>query len=342
MTELLKELCLLGGASGREDAVRGFIIPRLGDASYTADALGNLIVDVKGRKRAKNRVMLCAHMDEVGVMVTYVHTNGLLSFCTVGGVRGESLAGKAVVFENGAAGVIGLKPMHLCSPDEREAMPDAEALLIDIGAENRAAAEKIVSLGDTAVFAAGCEALGEHRFLSKAIDDRAGCAVLLDMIRAGVEYDLTVCFCVQEEVGLRGSKAAAYAAAPDFAIVLEATTAADVADAEGPARVCVLGEGPAVSLMDRATVYPPAMYRKIFEIAAENGLKAQPKTMVAGGNDAGSVHVSRAGVPVAAISLPCRYIHSSSSVCDLRDLAAMRVLAEKAAAYFANADRSAL
>ena len=337
MKDLLKALCTLNGTSGREDAVREYIISQLGDAPYTVDALGNLIVTVKGRQRAKNKVMLCAHMDEVGVIASFVRPDGLIRFLPVGGIVSTSLAGKAVVFENGTPGVIGLKPVHLCGDDERTAKPDAKDLYIDIGAKDKAEAEALVRPGDTAVFASEFTEMG-NKILSKAIDDRVGCAVMLDMIKKGVEYDTAFCFTVQEEVGLRGAKTAAFAVAPDYCLVLEGTTAADVADAKNEERVCVQGCGGAVSFMDRTTVYPPALYRKMLSIAEENGIPAQLKTAVAGGNDAGSVHVSRAGVKTVALSVPCRYIHSPSSVCDLRDVLAVRALAEKVNEYFANAE----
>ena len=337
MKELLKDLCCLNGTSGREDAVREYIISRLGGADYTVDALGNLIVRVKGRKPAKNTVMLCAHMDEVGLMATFIRPDGLIKFVTVGGIVATALAGKAVRFENGTPGVIGLKPVHLCSADEKLTQPDKKELCVDIGAKDRDEAAKLIAPGDTAVFVSEYVEMG-NKILSTAIDDRAGCAVMLDMILSGVEYDTVFCFNVQEEVGLRGAKTSAFGVAPDYAIVLEGTTAADVADAKAEARVCVQGKGACVSMMDNATVYSPALFRKVLEIAEENGIPAQVKTAVAGGNDAGSVHVSRTGVKTVTINVPTRYIHSPSSVCDFADVLAVRALAEKVSAYFANAE----
>ena len=336
---LLKALCETDGTSGREDKVRDYIISQLGGADYTVDALGNLTVRVKGRKRARNVVMLCAHMDEVGVMATYIRSDGLIKFVTVGGIVPTALAGKAVRFENGTVGVIGLKPVHVCSADEKLAQPDKKDLCIDIGAADKAEAAALVSPGDAAVFVSRYTEMGS-KVLSKAIDDRVGCAVMLDMIRRGVEYDAVFCFNVQEEVGLRGAKASAFAAAPDYAIVLEGTTAADVADAKEEARVCVQGKGACVSMMDNATVYSPALFRSALRIAEENGIPAQLKTAVAGGNEAGSVHVSRTGVKTVTVNVPVRYIHSPSSVCDLRDVAAVRALAEKLTEAFADANGS--
>ncbi len=342
MKELLKTLCCLDGTSGREDAVRDYIISQLNGAPYTVDPLGNLIVRVKGAKPAKNTVMLCAHMDEVGVMATCILQNGLVRFTNVGGIQPTALAGKSVRFENGVYGVIGLKPMHLCEGDERLTLPEVRELTIDIGAADREAAAARVRPGDAAVFTNEFVALGGGKVLSKAIDDRAGCAVMLDMIRTGMEYDTVFCFNVQEEVGLRGAKTSTFAVRPDYAIVLEATTAADLPGAAEDARVCVLGEGAAISFMDKATVYDPKLYNRVLSLAAEAGIKAQPKTAVAGGNDAGSVHLTAEGVRTVAISVPCRYIHAGSSVCDMEDVLAVRALAERTAAYFANADGTAV
>ena len=336
MLELLRELCMLDGTSGREGAVRDYIVARLDGAPYRTDAMGNLIVEVRGQKRAKNRVMLCAHMDEVGVIATFVRSDGTVRFTTVGGIAPAALFGRAVRFESGAVGVVGVKPVHLCTEEEMSALPDVGEMYIDVGAESREQAAALVSPGDVAVFVGAYVEMGE-RILSKAIDDRAGCAILLDMIRRGTLYDTVFCFTAQEEVGLRGAAAAAFSVAPDYALVLEATTAADIIGAPEEKRVCELGKGAAVSFMDRATVYDPALYRLAFELAAEHGIPVQPKTVVAGGNDAGSVHKSRAGVRTLTVNVPCRYIHSASCVCDKNDVLAARRLAEKLGEAFATA-----
>ena len=336
MLDLLQELCALDGASGREAAVREWIVSRLNGAPYRVDAMGNLIVEVKGKQPAKNRVMICAHMDEVGVIATFIKTDGTVKFTTVGGITPAALLGRQVRFEGGAVGVIGVKPVHLCGDEEKNTLPNVNDMYIDLGADSRAAAEKLIAVGDTAVFTSEYTLMGE-KILSKAIDDRAGCAIMLDMIRQGVAYDTVFCFNTQEEVGLRGSGVSAFSVDPDYAIVLEATTAADLIGAPEEKQVCVLGRGAAVSFMDNATVYDPALFRQAFAVAAENGIAIQPKTMVAGGNDAGSIHKSRAGVRTITVNVPCRYIHSASCVCDKNDLLAARKLAEKIGEAFATA-----
>lgn len=335
MIQLLKELCSVDGTSSREKKVADYIREACRDHAVSTDPLGNVIVSVKGKMPAKNKVMLCAHMDEVGVMATHITADGLIKFITVGGIRACVLAGRTVRFENGTVGVIGIKPVHLCTPEEKTALPETDTLTIDIGAKDKADALQYVQPGDTAVFTSEFVTMGD-KILSKAIDDRAGCAVMLDMIRSGVLYDTVFVFNVQEEVGLRGSGVSAFGVAPDYAIVLEGTTAADVADVSEEKRVCVLGKGAAVSFMDKATVYDPALYKAALETAEQNGIAVQLKTMVAGGNDAGSIHKARGGIRTVTLNVPTRYIHSASCLCDKNDLFAVRALAEKLAERFAN------
>ncbi len=335
MLDILKELCAIDGTSGHEDKVREYIINHIGSHKYTVDNLGNLIVEVKGKKSPKNKVMLCAHMDEVGIIATNILDNGMIKFITVGGIDAAVLVGRAVKFENGTVGIVGIKPIHLSNGDAKNTVPDIDTLLIDIGCTNKEETLKYVKHGDTAVFTNHFVEMG-NKLLSKAIDDRAGCAIMLELIKQGFEYDCTCVFSVQEEVGLRGAKTATFTVNPDYAVVLEATTAADIIDVDESDSVCILGKGAAVSFMDRATVYNPSLFKKAFELAHEHSVKIQPKTKVAGGNDAGSVHCSRGGVHTLTINTPCRYIHSPSCVCDKTDLENALKLTKVMAEYFAN------
>ncbi len=311
MFSLLKELCLINGTSGREEKVREFIISKLGDIPYTVDALGNLIVEVQGRKRAKNKIMVSAHMDEVGFIATYVTAEGLIKFDTVGGILPAVMSGRRVVFENGTVGVIGVKPVHLMSEEEKKQLLTEDKLFIDIGAENREKALEYVLPGDSAVFFGEWTETG-NKIISKALDDRFGCLLLLKMIEDIPEYDMTFVFTVQEEVGLRGAGCAANRVKPDFSLVLEATTAADIAGVADENRVCVQGEGAVISFMDNSTIYDREIFKKALELGREKGIKVQVKAAVAGGNDSGAIHKSGVGVRAAAISAPCRYIHSAS------------------------------
>lgn len=327
MFELLRELCSLNGTSGREGKVREYIISKLGDREYFVDAMGNLIVEVKGKKEAKNKIMICAHMDEVGFIATYICEDGLIKFDTVGGILPAVMSGRRVVFENGTIGVIGTRPVHLMSEAEKKVLLSEDKLYIDIGASSRAEAEKYVLAGDSAVFYAPFEEMGK-KIVSKALDDRFGCTLMLKMIEEGPEYDMTFVFSVQEEVGLRGAGCAANRIRPDFSIVLEATTAADVAGVADENRVCVQGEGAVISFMDNSTIYDREVFLKTLTLGKEKGIKVQVKSAVAGGNDSGAIHKSGVGVRAAAISAPCRYIHSASCVLHKDDIVSCYELAK--------------
>jgi endoglucanase len=192
-------------------------------------------------------------------------------------------------------------------------------MYVDIGASTKEETERYVTLGDSINFYSKYETFGDGCVKSKALDDRVGCAIMVDLIRSELEYDTYFSFVTQEEVGLRGSKVASYTVNPDYAIVLEGTTAGDIGGATGAKRVCNLGDGAVVSYMDRRTIYDKELYNLCFSISKEEGIPCQTKTMVAGGNDSGAIHISRGGVRTIAISVPCRYIHSSASVMALAD-----------------------
>lgn len=335
---MLKTLCELNGTSGREEAVREFLIAHLPkDASYTVDALGNLIVEKWGANRAKNKVMLASHMDEVGLIITYITEDGFLRFACVGGIDSRALFGKAVkVGEQGVSGVIGGKAVHQLTKDEKNTVPEAEDLLIDIGARTKAEAESLVSLGDNAYFDSEYIEFGDGFVKSKAIDDRAGNLIMLEMLQSDLPYDMTFCFTVQEEIGTRGAAAVTDTVAPDYAIVLESTTASDLPDVSGYRQVCKTGGGAVVGFMDRGTVYDKSLYDLAFRLAKENDIPCQTKTMVAGGNDASAIHKAAGGVKTVAVSVPCRYIHSASCVAKKEDIDSVarlaRVLSETLAA----------
>ena len=321
MKKLMKELCLINGTSGDEVLVRNAIIEKVKDfCEYRVDNLGNLICFCKGKKSSEKKLMIAAHMDEVGFIITYINEDGTLCFNEVGGIDTSVVIGRQVkVGSNGLSGVIGSTAIHNLSKEQRETPPKYSDMYVDIGASSKEEAEKIVSLGDSIYFDSAFIELGNDCVKSKAIDDRAGCAVMIKLIREGVEYDTYFVFNVQEEVGLRGSMVSAFSVAPDLAIVLEATTASDIDGVGGAKRVCCLGKGPVVGFMDRSTVYDKELYRMAFEIAEELEIPCQTKTMIAGGNDSGAIHISRGGVRTIAVSVPCRYIHSPSCVINTED-----------------------
>lgn len=315
MLEILKKLCNLDGTSGDERTVRDFIISEIKDyCEYKTDNLGNIIAFKKGKNRPLKKVMLDAHMDEVGFIISSVTADGFLKFKTVGGIDVSALMFRSVKINGNLNGVVGGKPIHLLDAEQRKKLPKEDALYIDIGATSKEEALKFISLGDRAVLCGEYEENGEC-IISKALDDRVGCAVLIKLIKEFDEYDFYGSFSVQEEVGLRGAKVSAFAINPDSAIVLEGTTAYDIADVSDEKSVCKLGGGPAVSFMDRATVYD----REYYNAALNSSVKCQPKSAVAGGNNSGAIHLSREGVRTIALSLPCRYIHSASSVANKQD-----------------------
>ena len=320
MKELLRELCLINGVSGDEKAVREVIINKIKDVctDYQIDNLGNLICFIKGRKSGK-KLMICAHMDEVGFIVKYINGDGTLSFGAVGGIDPSVVIGRQVKVGK-INGIIGSTAVHNLSKEQREKAPSMDSLYIDIGAENKADAEKYVKLGDCAYFESEFAELGERCIKSKAIDDRAGCAMMIKLMHEELEYDTYFVFNVQEEIGLRGSTVSAFSVNPDFAIVLEATTASDIEGVSGAKKVCQLGKGAVVGFMDRSTVYDKGLYNLAFDISEKNNIPCQTKTMVAGGNDSGAIHISRGGVRTIAVSVPCRYLHSPSSVIEMNDL----------------------
>ena len=326
---MLKDLCLLNGTSGDEGAVRDYIISKIKDkCKFKIDALGSIIAFKKGKNKPDKKVMVCAHMDEVGFIITDITDDGYLKFSPVGGIDARIVADRKVTINN-IDGVIGLKPIHLLLSDEKDKAVSFKNLFIDIGAKDKADALKYVSLGDYAYFSSDYYEFGNGFIKAKALDDRIGCMLMIELINDDLEYDTYFCFNVQEEVGLRGSKCTSFDVQPDISVILESTTAADLCGVTGGDRVCVLGNGPVVSFMDGRTVYDKDLYKLARKVANDNNIPAQTKTAIAGGNDAGSIQTSGKGSKVIAISLPSRYIHSSSSVVKSEDIENTRKLLNK-------------
>ena len=324
--ETLKTLCALNGTSGREDAVREKILEMITGHcdEIKVDNMGNIIAFKKGAKRRAKKLMLDAHMDEVGFMVTGYTEDGMLRFETVGGIIPTVIIGRSVaVGEKGYIGIIGTKPIHLQSKEERGTVVPADKLYFDIGAENKEDVQKYVALGDAAYFVSDYVEFGDDMVKAKAIDDRIGCAVMVELIQGELEYDTWFSFAVQEEIGCRGAAATAYTVNPDIAICIEGTTAGDVAGVTGDKKVCCVGKGAVVSFMDRGTIYDRPLYQYTRNLADELGIPNQTKTMVAGGNDSGAIHVAAGGVRTVSVSVPTRYIHSPSSVAKKSDMQAV-------------------
>lgn len=328
----LEKLSQARGVSGDEAGVRAMIADQIRKYvdEYRTDALGNLIAWKRGvpRRRARRtsfKLLLAAHMDEVGLVVTHIDADGYLHFERVGSIDERILPSKMVLIgETGVPGVIGLKPRHLTPVAELEKVVSSADLVIDIGAISREDAERVVKVGDYATFAAEFTPFGDNCVRGKALDDRVGCALLVELLRDEYPFDLYAAFTAQEEVGLRGARVAAYNVEPDAALVLEATVCDD-----SPARgrgatddvspTTRLGAGPALTLADRSLIADRRLVHWLEQTAREHNIPYQFKQPLVGGTDAGRLHLTRAGVPSAVVSVPARYIHGPAAVISLDD-----------------------
>ena len=329
MRSELFELCRLSGVSGDEDRVREYIREKAApySDSMRTDALGNLIVFKKGAKSTGNKLLIAAHMDEVGLIVTRITDDGFLKFDFVGGVDRRVAIGKPVVVgENNIPGIIGLKAIHLVKRDEMRKTPKTDALYIDIGAKNKEEALKLVQPGTYGCFVGDPEEFGDGLLKAKAIDDRVGCAIMLSLLKKDLPMDVTFAFTVQEEVGTRGAFGAAFSVTPEIGLVLETTTAANLPDVEPHRQVCAPGKGPVISYMDGATIYDRPLFEKLRDLAEANDIPWQTKEYIAGGNDARTIQRTKSGVRVAAMSAAVRYLHAPTSVGSMADFENMERL----------------
>ncbi|HLR34399.1 MAG TPA: M42 family metallopeptidase [Tissierellales bacterium] len=313
---LLKKLTEASGVSGNESEVRNIIIDEIKDYvdDIKIDNIGNVIVYKKGKVNAP-KLMVTAHLDEVGLMVVNIDDSGLLKFVPVGGIDKRVLVSKPVkVGKDKIQGVIGAKPIHLQKRTEWENALDIEDLYIDIGVNNKEEAEKLVSIGDYVTFDTESLEFGNNLIKAKALDNRVGCSLLIDLLKEESSFSYYGVFTVMEEVGLRGAGPAAFSVEPDVSIILEGTLCSDMPKAEVYEISTVLGDGPAISLMDRTTVYNIKLRERIVSIAKKNNIPYQYRKTTFGGNDSGKIHLAKEGSITTTISVPCRYIHSPVSV----------------------------
>ena len=323
MIETLKALCSLSGVSSHEDQVRDYIRRRVEPHadSVRVDTLGNLIVFKRGAKAAGNRLMLCAHMDEVGLIVKSVTDEGYLKFACVGGVDRRILLGKRVtVGEKAIPGVIGLKAIHQTSAEERKSVPKLTDLYIDIGAKSGEEALAQVEPGDIGTFVSDVVEFGRGMLKAKSIDDRVGCAVMVKLLEEDLPMDCTFVFSAMEEVGARGAFGAAFSVTPEIALVLEGTTSADTPALGADRQVCWPGKGPVLSWMDGGTIYDRELFELLRGLAEEHGLPWQMKHYLAGGTDGQAIQRTKSGVRAAGISAAVRYLHAPNSVCSISDV----------------------
>ena len=322
MLNTIKELCALSGIGGWEDEVRAYIMTRASAHAdgMRVDELGNLIVYKKGSKSAPNTLMLCAHMDEVGLIIRGITDEGYLKFDCVGAIDRRVLIGKKVlVGPQKRPGVIGIKAYHLVSDEEEKTAPKTDSMYIDIGAKDKAAAAELVELGDPCVFDTQSEEFGDGMLKAKAIDDRLNCALFLKLMEEALPMDVTFVFSVQEEVGCRGAFGPAFAEMPKYALVADCTTAADFPNVAEKNQVCRVGDGPVIPFMDKGAVTDRGLFERMRRVAIENKIPWQTKRYVAGGTDSSAIQRARSGVRVVVVSAPVRYLHAPASVGSVRD-----------------------
>ncbi len=318
---MLDKLCAFNGVSGDELSISKYIVDNItaDDVKIKTMINGNIIVEKEGRRKIDVKFSLYAHMDEVGFIVTDITEDGFIKFDTVGGIDQRILLSKKVyIGENHIPGIIGIKAIHLFDKEARKKAVPTKNMYIDIGALNKANALKYVSLGDYIAFDNISFENGKS-YISKAIDDRVGIALLLRLINSDCEYGFTVCFDVMEEVGARGALTATYSIKPDYALIVEGTTCSDINKTPEHLRSTVLGRGPALSVRDMGTCYNEQLNNFIKSLAEKEKIPFQLKQTHKGGNDSSAVQSASHGVKTAVMSVPVRYIHSPFGLMNLND-----------------------
>ncbi|SCZ01292.1 M42 family metallopeptidase [Alkaliphilus peptidifermentans] len=313
---LLEKLTGALSLSGNEKAVRNIVLEEIKGYvdEIKVDRMGNVIAVKKGTEEGTN-IALVAHMDEVGLMVKGIDKNGLLKFAAVGGIDARILVSKPVIIgENKIPGVIGSKAVHMQKPDERKKALSIDDLYIDIGSKDKKETEKEIAVGDFIYFDSDFVEFGKNRIKAKSLDDRVGCAIIIDILKQPQPVTVTGIFTVQEEIGLRGAEVAANQVDVDLAIIIEGTTCSDVSEVDPHSQVTALDAGPAISIMDRTSIYNRRYIDLMIEVAKKNNIPWQYRKSSFGGNDAGRFHTAKGGTPCVSIAVPCRYIHSPVSV----------------------------
>jgi len=316
MKKLLKQLTETFGPSGYEDNVRKLVLSEVKPLAdeITVDALGSVIARKKPSKQTKatKKIMIAAHMDEIGIIVSHVDDNGFVRFSPIGGVFGKYVLGGRVRFINGTQGVIGYDRF-----DKVNEVPPLDKTYIDVGATSRK--DCPVKVGDVAAFDRQCVEMG-NRIVAKSMDDRVGVLVGIETLRAlkSSPHDVYFVFTTQEEVGVRGAKTSAYGVDPDVGIAIDVTGTADTPDAMK--MEMALGKGPCVKFKDNGAISDPRVTQWMINAAEKNKIPYQREVLLFGGTDASAIQLSRAGVPAGCLSIPTRYVHSPSEMVDYTDV----------------------
>ncbi|MHA2000544.1 MAG: M42 family metallopeptidase [Promethearchaeota archaeon] len=333
IVEIQRKLATMVGVSGREDRIREFIygaMRRFTD-NVKVDALGNVLAEIPGTDPNGLRIMLDAHMDEVGFIIRFIDPKGFLRFSPLGGIDKRLYPGSRVLIQTNLgetiSGVIGMPPPHISTAAEREKSPDHFGLFIDIGAESADRVEKMgIEVGSVGVLDSPFEYLPELGILrGRAFDDRTGCNVLLQIAKILSESPkltntILFSFSIAEEVGARGTLPATFQLQPDIGIAIENTIAADVPGVPLDKCPTSTGGGPAFSVADHGTMYDWRLYQMLKATAAELGFNSQPKLPTFGGTNAARFHLVGKGIPAACVSVPCRYIHSPYGQLRIEDI----------------------
>lgn len=317
---MLRKLTEAFGVSGHECEVQNIIISEMTElcGDYTKDSMGNLIFFKRGSKDYRNKIMLTAHMDEVGFIISAVTDEGNLKFKAVGGIDTRIIQNSYVLIgDSKISGVIGVKPAHMAKEYTPVSIKD---LVIDIGCDSKDEALKYVDIGDYVMFDSKFTEFGDDLVKAKALDDRVGCYTMLRLAENDYSNDIYFTFSVQEEVGCRGAAVLANRIKPDFSLVLEGTTCSDVPFCDEYHYSTRLGQGAALSMLDGGSYSDKELTKLMYDTAVMNNIPVQYKKVTSGGNDASSIQTASGGIRTAAISVPCRYIHSPVSVAAKKDI----------------------
>lgn len=324
MNDLLKQLTEAVGVSGAEKEVRLLIRDLIADYvdEWSVDAMGNLVAIRRGTGQYDMRVLIDAHMDEVGLLITDIDSGGMLKFTNVGGFDDRALLGKVVqVGPDKITGVIGARAIHLLKSSEYSKVVKMDAMRVDIGAKSKEAASAKVKVGDYAAFVTEYEELDSDRTaIGKAFDNRAGCAALIELLRGErYPFDLVAAFTVQEEVGLRGARVAAFNARADAALVLECTPAYDLPNEKDVSPNVAMGKGVSVYIMDSRTIQDPRFVAHIMATGDAQGIPYQVRQPGGGGTNTGAIQRAGAGISAATLAVPGRYAHTPTMMISLDD-----------------------